>query len=906
MTHADETVSSEDEWVFAEAASHVDDTSTTIETLNTEIAFAHAAISTGKSFLQAVLSVMSPPIKGEERSPLHLVAVLDTSGSMGGEKLRLVVRTMLFVLQHLSDNDALGLVSFNSAATVLAPLTYCDKEGRLLLEGRLRALKSGSQTNLSGGMLQGIELHKDGVKSQNSDHATNSSSAVRSLFLFTDGEANVGITDCSLLCRAAQAGLKELGDVQCTLSTFGFGFSHNGDLLRDIADLGRGVYAYVESEDQIGNAFGEAFGGLLSTTHQNVRLCVGLERGVTIEKVQTALPWTQAVSSDGQTSVSIDIGDLFSEEKRDILITFALLEAEAGPCRIGSVWTKSFSVLGMSFQTTSPVDLIIERSTSIQSCIDQVHPTIEFHKLRYLATTALERSRSMARDGNLADARGNLSDAFDQIAASPLAREGDIASVALLSDLRGCINDLADDATYRARASKTLACTGAAHSRQRALTSSDMYSTPTCRAMKEKFQRHVTISERVDGASHVFRPRLRDSWELPARYEMREMIGTGSYGSVCETYDRDAQELVAAKKISNVFEDLDDCKRVLREVTLLSKLKHSSVVRIFKVLANGPAETFDKLYIITELCDSDMKKLCRSDVVLTLEHTTMLFYNLLIGLKYIHSAGVYHRDIKPANCLVNQDCGVKICDFGLARAVNEQQDQVASKSEQQEDAAFSPVDHETAPPMVPAAARLKRTLTGHVVTRWYRAPEVLLLQDNYTDAIDVWGAGCTFAELLQMWDGYATCDRGPLFPGSSCALMSPRSNRRLRGSRGDQIGMIIEVLGSPSENEIDACPNAVAREHLRSMRHHDGSGLKSRLPHVDDESLDLLEQTLQFNYERRISAAEALEKALFAKIREPSKEASSEELLTMPIESKGILDEASLRAHFGEELAKYV
>merc|ERR1719262_2145749 len=75
-----------------------------------------------------------------------------------------------------------------------------------------------------------------------------------------------------------------------------------------------------------------------------------------------------------------------------------------------------------------------------------------------------------------------------------------------------------------------------------------------------------------------------------------------------------------------------------------------------------------------EVCDSDMKKLIRQDVQLEQRHIVTLLYNLLVGLKYVHSAGVYHRDLKPANCLVNQNCSVKICDFGLARAVGVRSD----------------------------------------------------------------------------------------------------------------------------------------------------------------------------------------------------------------------------------------
>lgn len=96
-------------------------------------------------------------------------------------------------------------------------------------------------------------------------------------------------------------------------------------------------------------------------------------------------------------------------------------------------------------------------------------------------------------------------------------------------------------------------------------------------------------------------------------------------------------------------------------------------------------------------------------------------YQLLRGLKYIHSANVLHRDLKPSNLLLNANCDLKICDFGLARTTSETD-----------------------------------FMTEYVVTRWYRAPELLLNCSEYTAAIDVWSVGCILMEIIR---------REPLFPG---------------------------------------------------------------------------------------------------------------------------------------------
>ena len=89
-------------------------------------------------------------------------------------------------------------------------------------------------------------------------------------------------------------------------------------------------------------------------------------------------------------------------------------------------------------------------------------------------------------------------------------------------------------------------------------------------------------------------------------------------------------------------------------------------------------------------------------------------YQLLRGMLYIHSSNIIHRDLKPSNLLLNKSCDLKICDFGLARGYEEN----------------------------------NSTLTEYVVTRFYRAPEIMLSSHGYTNAVDIWSLGCTFAELM--------------------------------------------------------------------------------------------------------------------------------------------------------------
>eukprot|EP00441_Pelagodinium_beii_P041491 CAMPEP_0197647422 /NCGR_PEP_ID=MMETSP1338-20131121/25290_1 /TAXON_ID=43686 ORGANISM="Pelagodinium beii, Strain RCC1491" /NCGR_SAMPLE_ID=MMETSP1338 /ASSEMBLY_ACC=CAM_ASM_000754 /LENGTH=425 /DNA_ID=CAMNT_0043221209 /DNA_START=60 /DNA_END=1337 /DNA_ORIENTATION=- len=415
-------------------------------------------------------------------------------------------------------------------------------------------------------------------------------------------------------------------------------------------------------------------------------------------------------------------------------------------------------------------------------------------------------------------------------------------------------------------------------------------------------KRHVSFSEEAGEKKNSKVPSSKgpaDKWKIPSNYEAKQLIGTGSYGSVCEAYDSKTNRLVAIKRIGHMFEDLIDCKRILREIAILSKLNHEYVVQIYDIVAPSNVMNFDELYIVMEICDSDLKKLCRTDVSLTPLHINTLAYNLLVGLKYLHSAGIYHRDLKPANCLVNQDCSVKICDFGLSRAIGEQQPHLQELPEtpRKEDETQKPT-------------KLKRHLTGHVVTRWYRAPELILLQENYTEAIDIWSVGCIYAELLGMLEGTKIEDRGPLFPGSSCFPLSPDHKHKTdyryhTKGKHDQLSMIFNLLGTPSEDDCAALERQDAKRYIGCFAAREGDGLSSKFPHVDSASLDILSKMLKFTPGKRISVTQALEHVLFQDIRDKAKETSATSLISLEFEKEPDLDETLLRRYFCKEIKKY-
>ena len=167
---------------------------------------------------------------------------------------------------------------------------------------------------------------------------------------------------------------------------------------------------------------------------------------------------------------------------------------------------------------------------------------------------------------------------------------------------------------------------------------------------------------------------------------------------------------------------------------------------------------------------------------------------------------------------------------------------------------------------------IKRELTGHIGTRWYRAPEVILMEKLYTASIDIWSLGCVFAELLMMNVKDPPEDfRQPLFPGHSCFPLSPniyskRKVAKLPSSPRDQMNLILKTIGKPPQDELNFITDTKAREYLSGFENYMGQGWKNVLFCKDPDAIDLLEKMLKFNPFSLISAKEILRHKYFKEL----------------------------------------
>ncbi|XP_069575481.1 mitogen-activated protein kinase 8 isoform X5 [Brachyistius frenatus] len=208
------------------------------------------------------------------------------------------------------------------------------------------------------------------------------------------------------------------------------------------------------------------------------------------------------------------------------------------------------------------------------------------------------------------------------------------------------------------------------------------------------------------------------------RYQNLRPIGSGAQGIVCSAYDHNFERNVAIKKLSRPFQNQTHAKRAYRELVLMKCVNHKNIIGLLNVFTpQKTLEEFQDVYLVMELMDANLCQVIQME--LDHERLSYLLYQMLCGIKHLHSAGIIHRDLKPSNIVVKSDCTLKILDFGLART---------------------------------AATGL--LMTPYVVTRYYRAPEVILGM-GYQANVDVWSVGCIMAEMV----------RGSvLFPGTDRIL----------------------------------------------------------------------------------------------------------------------------------------
>ncbi|KAJ3051864.1 Mitogen-activated protein kinase [Rhizophlyctis rosea] len=309
-----------------------------------------------------------------------------------------------------------------------------------------------------------------------------------------------------------------------------------------------------------------------------------------------------------------------------------------------------------------------------------------------------------------------------------------------------------------------------------------------------------------------------------------------SFWSNREATDNDTGQPVAIKKVgSRNFTEQMLAKRALRELKLLRHLDGNDNITSFLDADTNDPNNFTELYLVEGLMEADLNQIIKSKQQLADQHYQYFVYQILRGLKWMHSANVIHRDLKPGNLLVNSDCELRICDFGLARGLT----------------------HEGA----------EFNNTEYVATRYYRAPEVVLSPKHYSKALDIWSVGCIFGELLL---------GKVMFKGSDYI---------------DQLQRIFEIRGTPQDPTLMSLCSPKVLKYIQTWSRRPKIPLEKIFPDANPLGLDLLDKLLAFDPRERITAEEALLHPYLEAYHHPDDEPAHPELFDFSFESAKSIDE---------------
>lgn len=326
-----------------------------------------------------------------------------------------------------------------------------------------------------------------------------------------------------------------------------------------------------------------------------------------------------------------------------------------------------------------------------------------------------------------------------------------------------------------------------------------------------------------------------DDFVVEQRFHLLSGISQSPQSIVCSARVTDAIPIttVAIKKVLDVFSKETLCIRALREVKLLKLFRgHKNIVCLFDMdMVFYNDGTLNGLYLCQELMESDLYQILKSGQPLSDSHFQCFTYQILCGLKYIHSAGVLHRDIKPENLLVSADCQLKICDFGISRGYSDNQ------------------------------YRNNQFSTEFISTRAYRAPEIMLSYQGYSPAVDVWSTGCILAEFL---------------------------SKQIFFSATDYVGhlnKILQILGSPSKKIKDKIESKNILDYINHLGDIPPTPLIKLFPDATSDCLDLLSKMLVFDKDERITVDKALAHPYFSIWSDPEDEYNCQEVFEFEFEN---------------------
>ncbi|CAJ0963280.1 unnamed protein product, partial [Mesorhabditis belari] len=335
--------------------------------------------------------------------------------------------------------------------------------------------------------------------------------------------------------------------------------------------------------------------------------------------------------------------------------------------------------------------------------------------------------------------------------------------------------------------------------------------------------------------SDLLENRLNEQFKLDGTpYRAIENIGRGAYGVVCKAHDTAENRHVAVKKIPRAFTAITLARRTLREVRILRDLAHENIVPVIDMFTSQGHRGRD-IYLVLDLMEADLHEIIHGGQPLCEQHHSYFLYQILRGLKYLHSVGIVHRDLKPSNIFVNSDCLLKIGDFGMARSV----DQLQLNG---------------------------NYMTQYVSTRWYRAPEMLFSLQEYNTKVDIWSAGCILGELIT---------RKQLFPGKDSKC---------------QVKLIVHYLGHPPRQVRERISSEVIKRWIDDCGRPEGIPWERILDPFgrqpsSPQAVDIFKKLLAVSPWDRCTAEEALAHPYFSAYHDTATEPVADQTVSFDAEA---------------------
>ena len=367
-----------------------------------------------------MLELLAPEeSSGTERPPACVQVVLDRSGSMHGERIEAARLALGALVDRLDPRDAFGLVVFDDEVDVVVPAgPLTDKPA---VKAAIAAIQPGTTTNLSGGLLRGV---------QEARRAAGPAGAT--LLLVSDGLANEGVVDPvhleAIAARAQRGGV--------TVSTIGLGLGYSEEVLAAVARGGQGNHVFAEEADAAGPAVAGEVAGLLSRTVQAASLLVRPTDDVGTVTIFNDLP-AQAVEG----GVMVELGDLWAGESRTLLVGLGVPAiAELGLAQIASLELRYVTLPALVEETvTMPISVNVVPGDEAAGRIP--NPNVRNEVLFLQAQEAKRRAAD-------AIARGDDRAAYDLLTRAGGSLEGvDAAEQAIVMDLAA---DIATGSAARA------------------------------------------------------------------------------------------------------------------------------------------------------------------------------------------------------------------------------------------------------------------------------------------------------------------------------------------------------------------------------------------------------------------------------------------------------------------------